>query len=417
MVSTALAAAEAALRHNVRPLTPGGSGSLERALEAVAGPAGTSLHAPDAAAEAVAIEGLAPGQARALERAIQAEGGRAVTAPDGRRTVLLGPPDSLLAVASRLGGGGPPTQALAGALSGALAGSLASGGHRARLRCGDRQLELGARTLVMGIVNATPNSFSGDGLAGDLGAAVALAERMVAEGADLVDVGGKSTRPGSAPVDAPTELLRVVPVVEALAGRLPVPISVDTRKAEVARAAIAAGATMVNDIWGLRGDPQMAPVLAAHPDVALVAMHNRRGHQYSDLVAEVARELRESLVVAARHGIGADRVVADPGFGFGKTPAQNLELMQRLAELRGIGRPLLLGVSRKSTIGLLLDGAPPEMRVEGTLALCVLAVAAGAEMVRVHDVAAIHRGLRVADAVLREVPETVRRAPSPGPTG
>jgi len=158
-------------------------------------------------------------------------------------------------------------------------------------------------------------------------------------------------------------------------------------------------------------------VIASHPDVALVAMHNRRGHEYSDLVAEVARDLRESLVVAARHGIGADRVVVDPGFGFGKTPAQNLELMQRLAELRGLGRPLLLGASRKSTIGLLLDGAPPELRVEGTLALCVLAVAAGAEMVRVHDVAAISRGLRVADAVLREVPETVRRAPSPGPTG
>ena len=416
MVSTALAAAEAALRHNVRPLTPGGSGSLERALEAVAGPAGTSLHAPDAAAEAVAIEGLAPGQARALERAIQAEGGRAVTAPDGRRTVLLGPPNSLLAVASRLGGGALPPRPWR-VRSRVRSPVRSRPAATARLRCGDRQLELGARTLVMGIVNATPNSFSGDGLAGDLGAAVALAERMVAEGADLVDVGGESTRPGSAPVDAPTELLRVVPVVEALAGRLPVPISVDTRKAEVARAAIAAGATMVNDIWGLRGDPQMAPVLAAHPDVALVAMHNRRGHQYSDLVAEVARELRESLVVAARHGIGADRVVADPGFGFGKTPAQNLELMQRLAELRGIGRPLLLGVSRKSTIGLLLDGAPPEMRVEGTLALCVLAVAAGAEMVRVHDVAAIHRGLRVADAVLREVPETVRRAPSPGPTG
>ncbi len=209
----------------------------------------------------------------------------------------------------------------------------------------------------------------------------------------------------------------MVPVVEALAGRLPVPISVDTRKPEVARAAIAAGATMVNDIWGLRGDPQMAPLLAAHPEVALVAMHNRRGHEYSDLVAEVAHDLRESLLVAARHGIDADRVVVDPGFGFGKTPAQNIELIQRLAELRGLGRPVLLGASRKSTIGLLLDGAPPEMRVEGTLALCVLAVAAGAEIVRVHDVAAIHRGLRITDAVLRDIPEAVRRAPSPGPTG
>jgi dihydropteroate synthase len=379
----------------------------------VAGSAPTALHAPDAAGEAVAVEGLEPGQARALERATQAEGARAVVAPNGRRAVLLGPPTSLLAVASRLVGAGSP----AGDLGAALAAAISSAARPARLRCGDRWLDLGARTLVMGIVNATPDSFSGDGLGGDVDAAVALAERMVADGADLIDVGGESTRPGSDPVDAPTELLRVIPVVEALVGRVHVPISVDTRKAAVARAALAAGATMVNDIWGLRGDPEMAPVIAAHPDVALVAMHNRRGHQYSDLVAEVARDLRESLVVAARHGIEADRVVVDPGFGFGKTPAHNLELMQRLAELRGLGRPLLLGASRKSTIGLLLDGAPPELRVEGTLALCVLAVAAGAEMVRVHDVAAIHRGLRVADAVLREIPESVRRAPSPGPTG
>ena len=413
MVSTALGAAEAALRHNVRPLTPGGSGSLESALEAVAGAARSSLHAVDTAGEAVAVEGLEPGQARALERATQAEGARAVIAPDGRRAVLLGPPTSLLAVASRLAGAGSP----AGDLGTTLAAALSSHPRPTRLRCGDRWLELGGRTLVMGIVNATPDSFSGDGLGGDVDAAVALAERMVAEGADLIDVGGESTRPGSAPVDVPTELLRVIPVVEALAGRIPVPISVDTRKAEVARAAIGAGATIVNDIWGLRGDPGMAPLIAGHPELALVAMHNRRGHQYADLMAEVARDLRESLVIAARHGIGADRVVVDPGFGFGKTPAHNLELMQRLTELRGLGRPLLLGASRKSTIGLLLDGAPPELRVEGTLALCVLAVAAGAEMVRVHDVAAIHRGLRVADAVLREVPESVRRAPSPGPTG
>jgi dihydropteroate synthase len=269
----------------------------------------------------------------------------------------------------------------------------------------------------MGVVNATPDSFSGDGLADDLGGAIALAERMVAEGADVIDVGGESTRPGSDPVDTATELRRVIPVVDALARRLQVPISVDTRKAEVARAAIAAGATMVNDVWGLRGDPEMAPVIAAAPEVALVAMHNRRGHQEGALLAEVARGLRGSLLVAARSGIAAERVVVDPGFGFGKTPVQNLELVRRLGELGGIGCPLLLGASRKSTIGLLLGGAPPELRLEGTLALCVVAVAAGAEMVRVHDVAAVSRGLRVADAVLREVPEAVRLAPAPGPTG
>ena len=319
---------------------------------------------------------------------------------------------AVTAIADHLAGGGSSTTALGGALVSALAWRL----PRPPVRCGWRALSFRASTLIMGVVNVSPDSFSGDGIAGDVGAAVALAERMVGEGADVIDVGGESTRPGSEPVDTSTELGRVVPVVEALAGRLEVPVSVDTRKAEVASAAIAAGATMVNDIWGLRGDSRMAPVVAAHPEVALVVMHNHRG-DYVDLVADVARALRESLVIAARHGIAADRLLVDPGFGFGKTPAQNLELIQRLGELRGIGRPLLLGPSRKSTIGLLLDGAPPDQRVEGTLALCVLGAAAGAEMVRVHDVAAVRRGLRVADAVLREIPETVRRARAPGPTG
>jgi dihydropteroate synthase len=411
-VGAAVAAAEASLRHNVRPLTAGHQRSLRAALTALGAEADPRVPDP-AGVEAAAVEGLDPDRARALERAIEAEGGRAVTGAVPGRAVVIGPPGALAAAAARLVGWGPPAGDLGGALSSALAGR--HGGRR--LRCGDLSLGLGASTLVMGVVNATPDSFSGDGLAGDIGAAVALGERLVAEGADLIDVGGESTRPGSEPVDAPTEMRRVLPAVEALTGRLHVPISVDTRRAEVARAAVAAGATVVNDIWGLRGDPQMAGVVADHPGVALVAMHNHRGHAYSDLVADIARGLRESVAIAARHGIAADRLVLDPGFGFGKTPAQNLELMQRLSELGGIGCPLLLGPSRKSTIGLLLDGAPPELRVEGTLALCVIAVAAGVEVVRVHDVAAVRRGLRVADAVLREIPDAVRRAPAPGPTG
>jgi dihydropteroate synthase len=363
--------------------------------------------------EAIAVEGLVPDQVRALERALGAEAGRVVTDPEGHRAVLIGPPASLAAVAARLPEWGSSTADLAGAISSALPRS----DPRPPLRCGDRLLRFGPSTLVMGVINATPDSFSGDGIGGDVRAAVAAAERLVAEGADLLDVGGESTRPGSEPVDARTEVDRVLPILEALVGRVPVPLSVDTRKAEVARAALGAGATVVNDIWGLRGDPQMASVVAAHPRVALIAMHNHRGHEYGDLIAEVARDLRRSLAIAARHGIDAERVVVDPGFGFGKTPAQNLELIQRLGELDGVGCPLLLGPSRKSTIGLLLGGAPPELRVEGTLALCVLAVAAGAQIVRVHDVAAVRRGLRVADAVLREIPAGVRLAPAPGPTG
>ena len=409
-MSSAIAAAEAALRYNVRPLMARAAESLRGAVLELGVDTALAVAAAD---HAVALEGLAPDQVPGLERATRAGGVRMVTGPDGRRAVLAGPTAALAGVATRLVGEGPPLDDLGGALAAALAG----GRPRHPLRCGDRSLRFGARTLIMGVVNATPDSFSGDGLAGDLAAAVALAERLVAEGADLIDIGGESTRPGSDPVDAATELRRVMPLLEALAGRLPVPISVDTRKAEVARAAIASGAAMVNDIWGLRGDPGMAPVLAAAPGVALVAMHNRRDSPGGELLAEVGRGLRESLLIAARHGIGADRVVVDPGFGFGKTPGQNLELVQRLGELDGIGRPLLLGASRKSTIGLVLGGAPPELRLEGTLALCVTAVAAGAEIVRVHDVAEVRRGLRVADAVLREIPEAVRSARAPGRTG
>jgi dihydropteroate synthase len=408
-LTDAIAAAEAALRYNIRPLTGGAGRGI------AAAPTGDPTRPGPLVAngDVVILEGLRPDEAAGLVAAVEAEGGRTSMAPDGERAVLAGPAGSLNLAATRLAELGPP----AGELGGALTRALAGRGARTTLRCGDHRLLLGEATLIMGVVNVTPDSFSGDGLAGDVGAAVALAERLVGEGADIVDVGGESTRPGSSPVDAATELARVMPVVEALAARLGVPISVDTRKAEVARAAIGAGATLVNDIWGLRGDPQMAAVVAGHPEVALVAMHNRGGTTYADLVADISRDLHESLVIAARHGVAAERIVVDPGFGFGKTPAQNLELVQRLPELGGLGRPLLLGPSRKSTIGLLLGGAPPELRVEGTLALCVLAVAAGAEIVRVHDVGAIRRGLRVADAVLRDVPEEVRRAPVPGRTG
>ncbi|HXZ99283.1 MAG TPA: dihydropteroate synthase [Candidatus Binatia bacterium] len=406
--------AEAALRHNIRLLTPTAPASLSRAAEEIGGAEGLALLAHRAAVEALAVEGLRPDQERVLRRTAQTAGGHVLSDREGTRALLIGPIGVLASVAAHLFEWGSATEDLSRALSAALASRHA----RPPIACGERKLTAaGGATLVMGVVNATPDSFSGDGVGGDVDAAVELAQQMVADGADAVDVGGESTRPNSQPVDAATELSRVLPIVEALAARLPVPVSIDTRKAEVAAAAIAAGATMVNDVWGLRGDPAMAQVLAAQPEVALVVMHNRRGHQYRDLLADIARDLRESLLVAARNGIEPHRIVVDPGFGFGKTPAQNLELVQRLGELGGIGHPLLVGPSRKSTIGLVLGGAPPELRVEGTLALCILAVAAGAEMVRVHDVAAVRRGLRLADAVLREIPEEVREAPLPGPTG
>lgn len=209
----------------------------------------------------------------------------------------------------------------------------------------------------------------------------------------------------------------MLPVVAGLRARVPVPLSIDTRKAAVAAAAIESGAVIVNDVWGLRGDPDMAGVVATHPDAALVAMHNQHGVEYTDLMEAVTAALRESLAIAAEAGIAAERVVVDPGFGFGKTPAQNLELMRRLGELRSLGRPVLVGPSRKSTIGLLGSGAEPDQRLEGSLALATLAVAAGASIVRVHDVAATAAALRVADAVVRGTPEHIGALPAPGPTG
>jgi dihydropteroate synthase len=281
---------------------------------------------------------------------------------------------------------------------------------------GRHTLRVGTRTLVMGVVNATPDSFSGDGVGGDPEAAVRIALEMVAAGADIIDVGGESTRPNAQPLDAGGELARVLPVITAVAARVPVPVSIDTRHATVAAAAIEAGAAMVNDIWGLRGDPGMASVVAA-AGVAVVAMHNQRGTAYGDLMAGVRAALEQSLSVARSAGIDPDRVILDPGFGFGKTPAQNLELIRRLTELIGLGRPLLVGASRKSTIGMVLDGAPPSRRLEGSLALAVLAAAAGADIVRVHDVAETVRALRVADAVTRGTPAAIQALPAPGPTG
>ena len=209
----------------------------------------------------------------------------------------------------------------------------------------------------------------------------------------------------------------MLPVFAALSSRTGVPLSIDTRKAAVAAAGIEAGAAMVNDVWGLQGDPEMAAVIAAHSNIGVVVMHNQRGVDYADLMADITLWLRQSLVVASDAGIALERVVIDPGFGFGKTPAHNLELIRRLGELRGIGRPILVGPSRKSTIGFLTGGLPPDERVEGGIALATLAAGAGAHMVRVHDVGETVRALKVADAVIRGTPEHILTLPAPGPTG
>ena len=261
---------------------------------------------------------------------------------------------------------------------------------------GGRRFEWGSRTYVMGIVNVTPDSFSGDGLGSDREAAVAQGLRMVEEGADLLDVGGESTRPGHVPVSTAEEIDRTQEVVARLARESRVPVSIDTYKREVAEAALAAGATMLNDVWGLTRAPEIAWLAEAH-GTGLVVMHNQDGTEYTgDLMAEIKRFLGAAVASALAAGVPRERVLIDPGIGFGKNAEQNWEVMRRLEELRELGQPILIGTSRKSFIGKLLD-LPAGERAEGTAATVTAAVLRGADVVRVHDVREMTRVARVAD--------------------
>lgn len=256
----------------------------------------------------------------------------------------------------------------------------------------------------MGVINVTPDSFSGDGVGTDVEAAKRLALQFQEWGTDIVDVGGESTRPsslytGAAPTGLDEELGRVVPTIEALATVLDIPISVDTYKAEVARQAIAAGAAMINDVWALRRDPDMAS-FAAEAGVPVVLMHNQEGTLYEDLVPDVIAALKDSVDGAVRAGVDWDRIIVDPGIGFGKNAEQNLEMLRGLDEFAVLGRPLLVGTSRKSTIGYVLD-LPVDQRIEGTAATVALSIAGGADIVRVHDVNEMARVVRMSDAIVR----------------
>jgi dihydropteroate synthase len=265
---------------------------------------------------------------------------------------------------------------------------------------GGHRFEWGSRTYVMGIVNVTPDSFSGDGLGDDRDAAVAQGLRMVEEGADLLDVGGESTRPGHVPISATEEIARTEEVVRSLSKESGVPVSIDTYKIDVAEAAVAAGATIVNDVWGLARTPVLAELAARH-DCALVVMHNQDGTEYSgDVIAEVKRFLGASVDEAVAAGVPRERILIDPGIGFGKTADQNWEVMRRLEELRQLGQPVLVGTSRKSFIGKLLD-LPVTDRMEGTAATVTAAILRGADVVRVHDVREMVRVVRVADRMSR----------------
>lgn len=287
------------------------------------------------------------------------------------------------------------------------------------LKIGEHTFDWGARTYVMGILNITPDSFSGDGIMAKgeaVKGAVEQARNFLSAGADILDVGGESTRPGSEPLGAEAEMARVIPVIEALAAEFPgVLISIDTYKAAVAKEALKAGAHIVNDVWGLRADPALAGVSASH-NAPVILMHNRSnpasvevrtqlgnayiGAEYEDLLEDVKRELMDSVRLAQRAGIESERIILDPGIGFGKTVAHNLELIRRLDEIRALGYPVLLGPSRKSFIGFTLD-LPADQRVEGTAAAVCVGITRGADIIRVHDVEHMVRVAKMTDAIVR----------------
>lgn len=260
--------------------------------------------------------------------------------------------------------------------------------------------DLAQRTHIMGILNVTPDSFSDGGMHNTLESAVVHAKQMALEGADIIDVGGESTRPGSAEVGEAEEIDRVLPVVKALAERIELPISVDTYKANVAKCCLEAGAAMINDVWGFQRDTEIANVVA-HYGCPAVLMHNQVGTDYSeDIILSMKRFFEKSIHIARSAGIEDANIVLDPGIGFGKTPEQNIVVMGRLSELKEVGFPILLGTSRKSMIGKILD-LPAHERLEGTIATNVLGIQQGVSIVRVHDVKENRRAALVADAIVR----------------
>ena len=267
-----------------------------------------------------------------------------------------------------------------------------------QIKIGDDIFAQNGHTYVMGILNVTPDSFSDGGRYDSVNEALKRARQMILEGVDLIDIGGESTRPGYEPISDEEEIERIVPVIEAIKRHMDIPVSVDTYKSAVAKAAIEAGADMVNDIWGLKHDSEMAKVIA-ETGVACCLMHNRKTTDYKDFMTDCLEDLKESIAIAKAAGIEDDNIIIDPGVGFAKTYEQNLQVLKHLDQFKALGYPVLLGASRKSVIGLTLD-LPTDERLEGTLATTVMAVMAGASFVRVHDIEANSRAIAMTEAIM-----------------
>lgn len=273
-------------------------------------------------------------------------------------------------------------------------------GDRDMMKIGGKIFDTEHQTYIMGILNVTPDSFSDGGRYDTMDAALKHAEEMILDGADILDVGGESTRPGHVQITEEEEITRVVPVIKKLKEKFDVPVSIDTYKSRVARAALDAGADLVNDIWGLKYDEDMAGVIAEY-DVACCLMHNREKAEYTHFLSEVLLDLEESVRLAKEAGISDEHIMLDPGIGFGKTYEMNLEMLKHLSSLQSLGYPVLLGTSRKSVIGLTLD-LPADQREEGTLVTTVMGIMSGGSFVRVHDVKANYRAIKMTEAILRE---------------
>ncbi len=385
--------------------------SAESELRAVGcDPAGVRLMAPKSVFRAVKVTGLRPPAANILKQEMLSFGGEAATAygsivhsVKATDVLITGTLKQFALLADKLKQHQFGLPALGMEIEACL---LNYDRNPPPLKIGPRTFDFGRRTYIMGILNVTPDSFSDGGKFSDPAAALEHGRQMAAAGADIIDVGGESTRPGAAPVGAAEEIRRVVPVIKALAKDRRLIVSVDTRKAAVARAALAAGARLVNDVSGLRFDKQMAGVVARHR-VPVCLMHMKgtpktmqKNPVYSDLIGEIIDSLAGSLAIANNAGILLEKIIVDPGLGFGKTAAGNLEIVRRLKEFKMLGRPLLVGPSRKSAIGAVLD-LPPGERVEGTAALAALAIAGGADFIRVHDVKELFRVARMTDAIVR----------------
>ncbi|GBF32122.1 dihydropteroate synthase [Desulfocucumis palustris] len=365
---------------------------------------GCRLMAPKAVHRLIKIYGLSPKQATILKQEMLSKGGEAAVArgvldssAQSSEVILMGTLRQMEELISKLKMQPFGLPALGRQIKQVL--DNLEGRPVFDLDCRGKKVTIGNRTLVMGILNVTPDSFSDGGKYYDPGMALERALGMVEEGADIIDLGGESTRPGYAPVEPEEELKRILPVLKRLVRDIPVPLSVDTCKSLVAEAALEEGAHIINDQWALRQDHRMAEVVARH-GAPLILMHNQKGTAYRELMGDMIDFFNDSIDRGMEAGIPRDKMIVDPGIGFGKTPEQNIEVMGRLKELECLGLPVLIGTSRKSLIGKVLD-LPVDQRLEGTAATVSVGIANGADIIRVHDVKEMSRVARMTDAMVR----------------